>query len=71
MGYRLAIVPGLLLKAVIGACDEALAALQGQHAHPVPHGRMTVREAFDRVGAREWDTLRTRFRDAGERRAAE
>ena len=27
MSYRLAIVPGLLLKAVIGACDDALAAL--------------------------------------------
>ena len=28
LGYRLAIVPGLLLKAVIGACDEVLAELQ-------------------------------------------
>jgi hypothetical protein len=32
---------------------------------------MTVRQAFNRVGAEEWDTLRTRFRDAEERRAAE
>ena len=28
MGYRLAIVPGLLLKAVMGACDEMLADLK-------------------------------------------
>ncbi len=70
MGYRLAIVPGLLLKAVIGACDDALAALKARGAHPVPTHDMTVREAFNRVGADEWDALRTRFRDA-ERRAAE
>ena len=63
MGYRLAIVPGLLLKAVIGACDEMLAELKATHVHPVPRKDMTVREAFDRVGADEWDTLRTRFRD--------
>ena len=71
MGYRLAIVPGLLLKAVIGACDEVLAELKATHVHPVPRSDMTVREAFNRVGAEEWDALRTRFRDAEERRAAE
>ena len=70
MGYRLAIVPGLLLKAVIGACDDALAALKARGGHPVPAHDMTVREAFNRVGADEWDALRTRFRDS-ERRAAE
>lgn len=62
MGYRLAIVPGLLLKAVIGACDTALATLRETHMHPVPPQEMTVRDAFNRVGAREWDALRTRFR---------
>lgn len=71
MGYRLAIVPGLLLKAVIGACDEALAELKTRQAHPAPRGGMTVRQAFNRVGADDWDALRTRFRDANERRAAE
>jgi len=71
MGYRLAIVPGLLLKAVIGACDEMLAQLKTTHVHPVPRTDMTVREAFNRVGADEWDLLRTRFRDEVVRRAAE
>ena len=28
LGYTIAIVPGLLLKAAIGACDAALAALR-------------------------------------------
>lgn len=64
MGYRLAIVPGLLLKAAIGACDNALATLRDTHTHPAPPREMTVRQAFDRVGAREWDALRTRFRRA-------
>jgi 2-methylisocitrate lyase-like PEP mutase family enzyme len=63
LGFKLAIVPGLLLKATIGACDAALAALKATHAHPAPSGGMTVRDAFNRVGAREWDALRTRFRD--------
>ena len=71
MGYRLAIVPGLLLKAVIGACDEMLAELKATHVHPVPRSDMTVRAAFNRVGAEEWDALRTRFRDGEARRAAE
>src|SRR5580704_15405564 len=71
IGYKLAIVPGLLLKAVIGACDEMLAALKATHVHPVPRTDMTLRDAFNRVGADEWDTLRTRFRGSPERRAAE
>jgi 2-methylisocitrate lyase-like PEP mutase family enzyme len=71
IGYRLAIVPGLLLKAVIGACDQALAELKATHAHPAPRGNMTVRDAFNRVGADEWDALRTRFRQPEQRRAAE
>ena len=71
LGYRLAIVPGLLLKAVIGACDEVLADLKATHVHPVPRRDMTVREAFNRVGADEWDALRTRFRQPAQQRAAE
>ena len=72
MGYKLAIVPGLLLKAAIGACDDALGALKATHRHPAPRGGMTVREAFDRVGAREWDVFRTKFRTGADvRKAAE
>jgi 2-methylisocitrate lyase-like PEP mutase family enzyme len=71
MGYRLAIVPGLLLKAVIGACDEVLAELKATHVHPAPRHDMTVRDAFNRVGADEWDALRTRFRQPAQQRAAE
>jgi 2-methylisocitrate lyase-like PEP mutase family enzyme len=71
MGYRVAIIPGLLLKTVLGACDAALAELKRTRVHPVPPGDYTVRQAFDRFGAVEWDTYRTRFRDAPNVKAAE
>jgi 2-methylisocitrate lyase-like PEP mutase family enzyme len=71
LGFKLAIVPGLLLKAAIGACDVALAALKETHIHPAPREGMTVRAAFDRVGATEWDAFRTKFRAPEAKRAAE
>lgn len=63
LGFKLAIIPALLLKATIGACDDALTELRATHTHPAPPGQMTVRDVFNRVGAREWDVFRTRFRD--------
>jgi 2-methylisocitrate lyase-like PEP mutase family enzyme len=71
IGFKLAIVPGLLLKAAIGACDDALAELKATNLHPAPRHGTTVRQAFDRVGAREWDAFRTRFREPEIRKAAE
>jgi 2-methylisocitrate lyase-like PEP mutase family enzyme len=61
MGYRLAIVPGMLFKAVIGVCDATLSELRRTGRHPVPMNSMTVREAFRRVGADEWDSISERF----------
>src|ERR1700719_2154202 len=61
MGYRFAIVPGMLFKAVIGVCDATLSELRRIDRHPVPLQSMTVREAFRRVGADEWDAISDRF----------
>ena len=61
MGYKLAILPGLLLKSVISACEEALGEVKRLRRHPQPAKEMTVREMFRRVGADEWDALRHRF----------
>jgi 2-methylisocitrate lyase-like PEP mutase family enzyme len=61
MGYRFAIVPGLLFKSVIGICDAMLSELRSTGRHPVPMNSMTVREAFRRVGADEWDAVSDRF----------
>ncbi|MDE2580330.1 MAG: hypothetical protein KGL52_01715 [Rhodospirillales bacterium] len=54
MGYRVAIVPGLLFKAAIADCDTALVALKSAHRHPEGPTDLTVREAFNRVGAEAW-----------------
>ena len=66
MGYRLAILPGVLLKTVYGACDAALAALRETNRHPTPLFNASVKDAFRRSGADEWDALRSQFRVAAE-----
>lgn len=63
MGFRIMIFPGMLFKAVIGTCDNALADLRTQGQHPVPAGDMNIKAGFARVGADEWEPLRDRFRD--------
>lgn len=61
MGYRLAILPGAILREVIPAIDTALRHLRetGQVAPP-PAGA-TVMATFKRFGADEWDALRRQF----------
>jgi 2-methylisocitrate lyase-like PEP mutase family enzyme len=72
MGYKLAILPGLLFKAAMGACDAVLQEVKDTHRHPAPRGGVTVQAAFNRVGAQGWGAFRTQFRDpAPTRRAAE
>jgi 2-methylisocitrate lyase-like PEP mutase family enzyme len=63
MGYKLAIVPGLLIKNVVGICEQMLSELAATRRHPAPVREMTVRETFQLWGADEWDALRTRFRN--------
>ena len=60
MGYRLAIVPALMFKAVVEACDDALAALKTTQLSP-PGRDVKIHELFRRFGADEWDALRDRF----------
>jgi 2-methylisocitrate lyase-like PEP mutase family enzyme len=65
MGYKLAILSGILFKNVIGVCDQALRELRETGRHPTPGAGLNVREVFERVGASEWDALRTKFRAPG------
>jgi 2-methylisocitrate lyase-like PEP mutase family enzyme len=65
MGFRIMIFPGLLFKTVMGACDTILAGLRSQGRHPGPVVDMSIKEGFARLGAREWEPLRERFRDPG------
>jgi 2-methylisocitrate lyase-like PEP mutase family enzyme len=64
IGYRIAIVPGLLFIQVIGACEQALAAMKAENRHPVPIVDLSPAEAFARVGATEWDLRREKYRPA-------
>lgn len=50
MGYKRAIVPGLLFKAAIAACDAALAAPALTHPRPDGATDMPMRQAFNREG---------------------
>jgi hypothetical protein len=65
-----AIVPGLLIKSVIGICEQALAELKATNRHPPLPKEMTVREVFQLSGADEWDSLRHGFREPAPKRDA-
>ncbi len=60
-GYRLAILPALLLIASLLACEDALEDLRATRRHPQPARPTSLKEAFRRFGADEWDALRRRF----------
>ncbi len=59
MGYKLAILPGLMLRATIEAGDAALAEL-GATQRVAPTS-ISVAQTFRRFGADAWDALRQRF----------
>jgi hypothetical protein len=62
MGYKLAILPTLLFQGVIGCCEELLTELK-TGIFPTPPRDLSLKEAFSRFRAREWDSLRDRYRD--------
>lgn len=61
LGYRIAILPGLLLGAAMSACDRALRALRETGAPPAAAPGTSVADAFRRFGSDEWSALRRRF----------
>lgn len=61
MGYKLAILPTLLFRGVIGLCDQLLSELKATNVFPAPPGDISPHDAFRRFGADEWDELRGRF----------
>lgn len=60
-GYRIAIVPGLLMFSVVATCEDVLDELKRIDRHPKLVKDLTVREVFSRFGADEWDPLRDRY----------
>lgn len=63
MGFRLAILPGVLSRAVLGTCDAVLADVRKLGRHPKPLADITPAEGFRLAGADEWDRYRTQFRE--------
>lgn len=63
MGFRFAILPGVLTRAVLGTCDAVLADLRRLGRHPKPAADITPLEGFRLAGADEWDSYRTKFRE--------
>ena len=61
LGYRLAIMPGLLLSAVMVAADQALRTVKESGVSPSTPKGATVMDTFRRFGADEWNALRQRF----------
>lgn len=64
-GYKLAILPTLLVRSFIGLCDELLEELKETNEMPVPVGNMSPHDAFRRFGADEWDELRDKYNSRG------
>lgn len=63
MGYRLAIMPSLLLSSMMETAESVLAKLQATQQPPTGAGKLNVTERFRRFRSDEWDALRNRFRD--------
>ena len=70
MGYKIAILPSLIYRNVLGATEAILAEL-ATGKMPTPMGDISPIEGFRKFGADEWDNLRTAFRDPPKKDAAE
>jgi 2-methylisocitrate lyase-like PEP mutase family enzyme len=62
-GYRLAILPSLLIADVADTCIRVLQQLTETNTPPASAGAATLAERFRYLGSSEWDEMRTRFRD--------
>jgi 2-methylisocitrate lyase-like PEP mutase family enzyme len=63
LGFKLAILPGLLFQTAVPAFDAVLAEVKATQRHP--DMKVSIKEKFRRMGSDEWDALRTRFREGG------
>ena len=63
MGYKLAILPSLLIVAAMEAYVSVLRNVKETNAPPSSVGSMPISERFRRMGSDEWTALATKFRD--------
>ena len=62
MGYKLAILPGMLMKAGMAVFDEVLAETLKTGRHAAIKNPLSPQEVFNRVGAKDWDVLSADYR---------
>ena len=62
MGYRISILPGMLLSNIIGLCDKLLAEVKETGKVSGMFSGGGPAKTFARFGAAEWDERRTAFR---------
>src|SRR6202049_1239795 len=60
IGFKLAILPGILFQSAVAAFDAALAEVKTTRRHP--DTKVSLKEKFRRVGSEEWDALRESFK---------
>lgn len=60
LGFKLAILPGLLFQTAVSAFRSVLSEVRAQQRHP--NLNVGVQEAFRTVGSDDWDALRERFK---------
>lgn len=63
MGFRLAIMPSMLISTIFNACDQVLEELKQTDQPPTSKGVMTVGQRFNRFHGEYWNGLRTKFQD--------
>ncbi len=61
-GYRIAILPTMLLAAVIETCERLLKTIAETGMMPHSERALTIVELFERFGAEEWDQVRSRYK---------
>jgi hypothetical protein len=63
MGFKIAIIPAVVLFQVVDTLPAVLAELM--KSGELPKARMTVPEMFAALGAKEWDQIRERATGRG------
>jgi len=66
LGYRMVILPGLLLKATIEASDAVLREVRRDGQMPPLKIDATVADLFRRLGSDEWSALRQQFQQGNQ-----
>jgi 2-methylisocitrate lyase-like PEP mutase family enzyme len=61
MGYKIAILPGILLRAGVQAFDAVLDTIKATHMAPDLLNKVSPHQNFRRFGADEWDEIRAKF----------